>query len=151
MESEFFTLNLPTFQFNVQSQGQSKQIFDFVRRRFVALTPEEWVRQHFVRFMVDYHSYPLSLFAIEKQVVVNGLKQRADVVVYNKDGKPWLIVECKAPTVKLDEDTLHQVVRYNLTLNVPYLVLTNGLEHFCLEYQNESFLFLPELPAFPKS
>jgi hypothetical protein len=150
MDSEFFTLNLPTFQFNVQTQGQSKQIFDFVRRRFVALTPEEWVRQHFVHFMIDYHSYPFSLFAIEKQVVVNGLKQRADVVVYNKEGKPWLIVECKAPSVKLDEDTLHQIVRYNLTLKVPYLVLTNGLEHFCLEYQNESFMLLPELPAFPK-
>lgn len=149
MESEFLPLNLPEFQFNVQSQGQSKQIFDFVRRRFVTLTPEEWVRQHFVRFMVDYYSYPPSLLAIEKQVVVNGLKQRADVVVYNKNGKPWLIVECKASSVKLDEDTLHQVVRYNLTLNVPYLVLTNGLEHFCLEYQNEAFVFLPELPSFP--
>jgi hypothetical protein len=149
MESEFFTLNLPEFQFNIQSKGQSKQIFDFVRRRFVALTPEEWVRQHFIRFMVDYHSYPLSLLAIEKQVVVNGLKQRADVVVYNKEGKPWLILECKAPTVKLDENTLHQVARYNLSLNVPYLVLTNGIEHFCLEYQNENFLILTTLPTYP--
>ena len=149
MESEFFTLNLPEFQFNVQSIGQSKQIFDFVRKRFVSLTPEEWVRQHFLRFMTEYHAYPSSLLAVEKQVLVNGLKQRADIVVYNKDGKPWLIVECKAPTVKLDEDTLHQVARYNLSLNVPYLVLTNGVEHFCLAYQNEAFEFLTSLPVYP--
>ncbi|MFM7015634.1 MAG: type I restriction enzyme HsdR N-terminal domain-containing protein [Bacteroidota bacterium] len=151
MESEFSSLNLPTFQFNIQSQGQSKQIFDFVRRRFVTLTPEEWVRQHFLRFMTEYFSYPLSLLAVEKQIIVNGLKQRADVVVYNKNGKPWLIVECKSPTVKLDEDTLHQVVRYNLSLNVPFLVLTNGMEHFCLEYKNETFEFLSTLPAYPQT
>ena len=138
----------PSFEFNVQSKGQSKQIFDLVRRRFVALTPEEWVRQHFIRFMVEFHEYPLSLFAVEKQVVVNGLKQRADVVVYSKEGKPWLIVECKAPNVKIDEDTLHQVVRYNLTLNVPYLVLTNGIDHFCMEYKDDAIVYLSGLPVF---
>jgi hypothetical protein len=141
-------LNLPGYSFSVREQGQSKQIFDSIRKRFVALTPEEWVRQNFMRFMIDVHQYPAVLMAVERLVKVNELKQRADIVVYTREGKPWLIVECKAPSVKIDNDTFLQVARYNLTLQVPYFVLTNGIEHYCCHFSGQEFTFLDSLPAF---
>jgi Type I restriction enzyme R protein N terminus (HSDR_N) len=146
---QLILLNLPEFEFAIKTEGQSKQIFDPVRKRFVTLTPEEWVRQHFLRYMTDYRSYPGSLLAVEKQVKVNNLNQRADIVVYNREGKPWLIVECKAPSVNIDHDTFLQAARYNLSLNVPFFALTNGIEHFCLFFNGEAFEFLNDLPDFP--
>lgn len=139
-------LNFPDFSFRVRSHGQSKQIFDSVRKRFVALTPEEWVRQNLVRLMTDVFSYPASLLAIEKKVEVNGLSQRADIVVYNKRGTPWLIAECKATSVKISQDTFLQAVRYNLPLDATYFVLSNGLEHYCLKKVNQQFEFMDTLP-----
>ena len=141
-------LNLPEFAFSVREQGQSKQIFDSVRKRFVSLTPEEWVRQHFLRFMIEHRKYPASLIAIEKLVKVNTLSQRTDIVVYNREGKPWMIVECKASSVKVSHETFLQAARYNLTLQVPYMALTNGLEHYCLFFNGKEFEFLDNLPDF---
>jgi hypothetical protein len=147
-DEQLVTLNLPAFEFSMRELGQSKQIFDIVRKRFVALTPEEWVRQNFIRYLIDYLRYPASLLAVERMVKVNGLTQRADVVVYNREGKPWLVIECKASTVKLSQDTFLQAARYNQDLKLPYFVLTNGLEHFCLFFNGAQFEFLPELPEF---
>ena len=146
---QLILLNLPEFEFAIKTEGQSKQIFDPVRKRFVTLTPEEWVRQHFLRYMTDYRAYPASLLAVEKQVKVNNLNQRADIVVYNREGKPWIIVECKAPSVTINQDTFLQAARYNLSLNVPFFALTNGIEHFCLFFNGEAFEFLNDLPDFP--
>ncbi|CAN5477316.1 type I restriction enzyme HsdR N-terminal domain-containing protein [soil metagenome] len=148
MADQLVLLNLPEFAFQVREQGQSKQIFDSVRKRFVSLTPEEWVRQHFMRFMIDFKSYPASLMAVEKMVKVNNLSQRADIVVYSREGKPWMIVECKAPSVSLSQDTFLQAARYNMTLNVPFFVLTNGLEHFCLYFNGQQFEYFDDLPPF---
>ncbi|MBK7965504.1 MAG: type I restriction enzyme HsdR N-terminal domain-containing protein [Bacteroidetes bacterium] len=141
-------LNFPDFSFRVREQGQSKQIFDSVRRRFVALTPEEWVRQNLIQFMVEVYQYPLSLMAVEKIVKVNGLSQRADVVVYDRLGSPWLIAECKAPSVSISQDTFLQAARYNFSLNVSFLLLTNGHEHFCLKRGINQFEFMESLPKF---
>lgn len=142
-------LNFPDFSFRVRADGQSKQIFDIVRRRYVALTPEEWVRQNLLKYMEEVFAYPVSLMAVEKKVEVNGISQRADVVVYNRKGKPWLIAECKASTVKISEDTFLQAARYNIKLRVPFFVLTNGLEHYCLKWVEDHFEFLDNLP-FPE-
>jgi len=140
-------LNFPDFSFRVRATGQSKQIYDSVRKRFVALTPEEWVRQNLLRLMAEVFDYPLSLLAVERKVLVNGIAQRADVVVYNSSGEPCLIAECKASSVKITEDTFLQAARYNLQLQVPFFVLTNGLEHYCLQWNGAAFDFLDGLPS----
>lgn len=139
-------LNFPDFSFRVRDTGQSKQIYDSVRKRFVVLTPEEWVRQNLIRLMSEVFMYPISWMAVEKKVEVNGIAQRADVVIYNGKGRPVLIAECKAASVKITEDTFLQAARYNMSLNVPFFVLTNGLEHYCLKWDGQSFGFLDELP-----
>ena len=142
------TLNLPPVNFRFSAEGQSKQIFDFVRKKFVSLTPEEWVRQHFLHFMVNEKKYPASLMGVEMLVRVNELSQRADIVVYNNDGKPWMIVECKNTEVPLTQETFYQIARYNLTLQVPYMVITNGQEHYCLFFNGKEFEYLDDLPSY---
>lgn len=141
-------LNLPQVNFRIREEGQSKQIFDSVRKRFVALTPEEWVRQHFIHFMINEKKYPASLMGVEMQVKVNELSQRADIVIFQRDGKPWLIVECKAPTINVDQDTFYQAARYNISLQVPFIVITNGIEHYCLQFDGKNFNYLDDLPPF---
>lgn len=141
-------LNFPDFSFRVREQGQSKQIFDSVRRRFVSLTPEEWVRQNLIQFMVQVYRYPLSLMAVEKIVKVNGLSQRADVVIYDRSGAPWLIAECKAPSIKISQETFLQAARYNFSLQVAHVLLTNGNEHYCLKRSADQFEFMESLPEF---
>lgn len=140
-------LNFPDFSFRVRATGQSKQIYDSIRKRFVALTPEEWVRQNLLRLMVDVFAYPASRIAVERKVLVNRITQRADVVVYNGAGKPAIIAECKASSVKISEDTFLQAARYNLQLNVPFFVLTNGLEHYCMRRNGNAFDFMDALPT----
>ena len=142
-------LNFPVFSFTVRENGQSKQIFDFVRRRYVPLTPEEWVRQHLMRFMAEQYRYPASLMAVEKLVKVNGLSQRADVVVHDRSGKPWMIAECKAPSVALSQDTFYQAARYNLQLRVPFFVLSNGRDLYCIEFTGQDLIYRETLPFFP--
>jgi type I site-specific restriction endonuclease len=141
-------LNLPHAEFRVREDGNERQIFDAIRKRFVALTPEEWVRQNFLNFLVNERKYPASLIGVEMLVRLNEMSQRADIVVYQRNGKPWLIVECKAPTVTLDEDVFYQAARYNSQLRVPYIALTNGLEHYCLFFNGKSFDYLADLPDF---
>jgi predicted type IV restriction endonuclease len=143
-------INLPAFPFRLRENQGKQQIFDDIRKKYVALTPEEWVRQHFVKFLQLQCGYPATLMAIEMPVSVNGLKQRADIVVYNRMGKPSVIVECKAPSVAIDNQVFDQAARYNLKLNVSYLMVTNGLVHFCakLDYENSTYAMMQKPPQF---
>lgn len=140
-------LNLPSYEFQFRNDGQSKQIFDSLRKRFVELTPEEWVRQHFIRFLVEEKKYPASLISVEHGLKVSGMQKRTDLVVYSRSGKPMMIVECKAPEVEINEDTLFQAARYNMTLKADFLVLTNGMEHYCLRMLENNFEYLEDLPS----
>jgi hypothetical protein len=144
----FSELNLPSFEFRIREEGQRKQIFDSLRKRFVVLTPEEWVRQHFIRFLTEVKKYPASLMSVERGVKIISGTKRTDIVIHNRNGKPWMIVECKASDVPVTEDALLQAARYNLALQASYLVLTNGLEHYCCSLQNSKIEFLDDLPEF---
>lgn len=116
----------------------------------MVLTPEEWVRQHYVQYLLLEKKYPISLIAIEKQLTINGLKKRTDILIFNKQGNPDIIVECKAPSVEISQDTFDQIARYNLKLNANYLVVTNGLQHYyCkMDFKNEQYVFLEKLPNY---
>lgn len=143
-------LNLPTYSFNIKIIEQRKYIFDFIRKKFVILTPEEWVRQNFLKYLVDEKKYPASLIAVEKEFKLNTLSKRSDAIVYNKLGNPVLIVECKANSVKIDQKVFDQIARYNMKLNVGFLIVTNGLEHYCckINYETQKYTFLKDIPEF---
>ncbi|MGB1284524.1 MAG: type I restriction enzyme HsdR N-terminal domain-containing protein [Polaribacter sp.] len=143
-------LNLPIYNFKLKKNKNKTYIFDIIRKKYIVLTPEEWVRQHFVRFLVDEKKYPISLIAIEKQLTLNNLKKRSDILVFNTQGTPDIIVECKNPSIKITQHTFDQIARYNLTLQANYLVVTNGLEHFyCkMNYEEETYIFLKQIPDY---
>lgn len=143
-------LNLPSYAFRFDEGEGRKLIFDRFRKKWVVLTPEEWVRQNFLMYLVTEKQFPESLLAVEASLKVARRSKRTDIVVYDNRLKPLLIVECKAPQVKIDASVFDQIVRYNITLQVDYLVVTNGLDHFCcrLDYTDNSYTFLPELPAY---
>lgn len=143
-------LNFPSYTFRFKNSENTVSIFDEIRKRFTVLTPEEWVRQHVIRFFLDEKKYPKSLLNVEKVLIVNGLKKRYDLVVYNSDGSIFLLVECKAPNIKINQATFDQIARYNLTLNAQFLMVTNGFNHyFCkMDFENEKYIFLKELPDF---
>jgi hypothetical protein len=143
-------LNLPTYSFNIKLIEQRKYIFDFIRKKFVILTPEEWVRQNFLKYLVDEKKYPASLIFVEKEFKLNNLSKRSDAVIYNKKGNPVLIIECKATSVKVDQKVFDQIARYNMQLKVDFLIVTNGLEHFCckIDYLNKKHFFLKEVPYY---
>ncbi|MBE7685294.1 type I restriction enzyme HsdR N-terminal domain-containing protein [Tenacibaculum piscium] len=143
-------LNLPTYKFRLKSNDNKTFIFDNLRKKYLVLTPEEWVRQHFVRFLMEEKKYPASLIAIEKQLVLNTLQKRTDIVIFSSDGTPNIIVECKAPKIKIAQDTFDQIARYNLKLKANFLVVTNGLSHyFCkLDTKNETYIFLKDIPDY---
>ncbi|MRT91894.1 type I restriction enzyme HsdR N-terminal domain-containing protein [Ancylomarina sp. 16SWW S1-10-2] len=145
-------LNLPSYNFNIKLEEQRKLIFDSIRKKYVVLTPEEWVRQNFISYLVENKNYPKGLIAVEKKVDVNRMPQRSDIVLYNNKAIPVMIVECKASCVKISQDTFNQIARYNMKLQVPYLVVTNGLKHYCCEinYETNSFHFIPEIPDYKK-
>lgn len=143
-------LNLPEYRFRIEPEGEKFRIFDPIRKKMVALTPEEWVRQNFLAYMVQDKQYPASLLAVEASLHVARRVKRTDIVVYNNKLRPLLIVECKAPQVKIDEAVFDQIVRYNMTLQVNYLIVTNGLQHFCckLDYRDNSYTYLKSLPVY---
>jgi hypothetical protein len=143
-------LNLPTYQFKIKSSENKQLIFDKIRKKYVVLTPEEWVRQNFVEYLLIEKKYPISLIAVEKQVVVNKLKKRFDILVFDKQGNHNIIVECKSPKIKITQDTFDQIARYNLRLDAHYLLVTNGLEHFycTLDSEKEQYTFLKEIPDY---
>jgi hypothetical protein len=145
-------LNLPPYETKITEQDGKPQIFDQLRKCYVALTPEEWVRQHFVHYLIDHKNYPTTLMANEVTITLNGMNKRCDTVVYDKTLRPRVIVEYKAPTVKITKEVFAQISRYNLTLRVDYLIISNGLQHYCcrMDYEKQSFTFLQEIPEYSK-
>lgn len=143
-------LNLPFYSFKLKSNKKQTFIFDEIRKKYVVLTPEEWVRQHFIKFLVKERKYPISLIAIERQLIINNLKKRSDILVFSSNGLPNIIVECKAPDIKITQKVFDQIAQYNLKLNANYLIVTNGLEHyFCkLDYKNKRYVFLKDIVEY---
>jgi hypothetical protein len=143
-------LNFPSYSFRFKNSENKVSIFDAIRKKFIILTPEEWVRQHVVQFLMIEKNYPKSLLNVEKVLQVNGLRKRYDIVVYNSDGTIHILIECKAPEVPISQSTFDQIAQYNMTLQSNYLMVTNGLNHyFCqMDNENEKYQFLTELPNY---
>ncbi len=145
-----YQLNLPSVSLKYRTENSKQLVFDVIRKKYVVLTPEEWVRQNFIHYLINHLKYPPGLIAVEAVVKINSLNQRADIVVYNRKGKPVMIVECKAPKIKVDNKVFEQAARYNLSLGVDYLLVTNGLKHYCAQLvpKNKSYTMLKAVPAF---
>ena len=143
-------LNLPKYEICVGRQKSKLTIFDFLRRRYVALTPEEWVRQHFVHFLVDHKGYPKGLLANEVELSVGDKSLRCDSILYNRELQPQMIIEYKAPHVKLSQKVFQQIATYNLLLHVDYLIVSNGIDHYCvkMDYDNQAYTFLDNIPDY---
>ncbi|MCM1483105.1 MAG: type I restriction enzyme HsdR N-terminal domain-containing protein [Muribaculaceae bacterium] len=143
-------LNLPDIsreRVDVDSVGVLR-IYDVLRRRWVVLTPEEWVRQHYVDLLMNRYGYSPYLMANEVGIVLNGMRRRCDTVVYDRNRAPWMIVEYKASDVKITQRTFDQIVRYNMVLRVPYLAVSNGVQHYCcrIDYGRHSYKFINDIP-----
>lgn len=144
-------LNLPPYEIKIKRQGERTQIFDFLRRRWLTLTPEEWVRQHFTHYLVEHLGYPPALLANEVSITVGGVPRRCDSILYdNAGGRPRLICEYKAPTVEITQAVFTQIQSYNSVLRADYLIVSNGLRHICchLRYDTGTVDFLPEVPPY---
>ncbi|MBO4984887.1 MAG: type I restriction enzyme HsdR N-terminal domain-containing protein [Bacteroides sp.] len=144
------SLNLPTFNVKLSEREGKTFIFDSLRRRYVTLTPEEWVRQHFVHFLIEQKGYPAAWLANEVTLQLNGTRKRADTVLYRSDLSARMIVEYKAPEVEITQRVFDQIMRYNQVLRVDYLIVSNGIRHFCchIDYQRNSYSFLQEIPRY---
>lgn len=149
---KMFPLNLPEYDTKVIEKDGKLSIFDELRGSYVALTPEEWVRQHFVHLLLNRYNFPQSLMANEVCIELNGMSRRCDTVIYDSTLRPRMIVEYKAPSVKIDKKVFSQISRYNLVLKVDYLVISNGMQHYCckMNYENNSFTFLNDIPLYEK-
>jgi hypothetical protein len=143
-------LNLPEFAYTLKKADGKIWIFDVIRKKYLVLTPEEWVRQHFVHYLVSSLNYPRSLIKVEGGLIYNQLSKRSDIVVFDRLGAPWMIVECKSPDQKINENVLRQASVYNSSLRAKYLTVTNGLIHFCshINWHENKIDLLKELPAY---
>lgn len=143
-------LNFPQFSFRFKSNENKVSIFDEIRKKFIILQPEEWVRQHCIHYLIQEKNYPKSLINVEKNLKVNDLNKRYDIVVYNPDGSINLIVECKSFNVTIDQSTFDQIAQYNMTLNANYLMVTNGINHYycVMDFENKRYNFLRDIPAY---
>lgn len=143
-------LNLPEYQFNIKKKDNGFIILDPLRKRWISLTPEEWVRQNFVRFLIESRDFPPSLMNNETSLNQNGIMRRCDTLVADREGKPLVIVEYKAPSVVVSQKTFDQIVRYNMVLKAQYLIVSNGLSHYCckMDYENNSYCFLEDIPCY---
>jgi hypothetical protein len=143
-------LNLPQYSFKITGKEGSEMILDPLRRKYVKLTPEEWVRQNFVQYLVHEGKYPAGLIGIEVMFGFNKLKRRVDILVHNRSGEPVMIVECKSPDIKIDEKIFDQIVCYNMKYKVPYIVVTNGLVNYAckINFFENSFEFLLVIPLY---
>lgn len=144
------SLNLPPYDIKLRGTRERPQIFDFLRRRFVALTPEEWVRQHFTHWLVGHKGYPQALLGNEIELTVGEKKLRCDSILYNKELQPRMILEYKAPSIALTQKVFNQISTYNLLLHVDYLVVSNGLQHYCcrMDYEQHTYHFLQDIPDY---
>ncbi|MBP3566690.1 MAG: type I restriction enzyme HsdR N-terminal domain-containing protein [Paraprevotella sp.] len=145
-----FALNLPQYPIKVTKRDGRHFIFDDLRRKFVALTPEEWVRQHFVHYLTEQKGYPTGLIANEIQLNLNGTTKRCDTVVYDKQAHPRVIIEYKAPHIEITQKVFNQISRYNMVLHVDYLIVSNGLQHYCcrMNYKENTYEFLQDIPDY---
>ena len=143
-------LNLPVYQFNIKKKDDGFIILDSLRKRWVTLTPEEWVRQNFVHYLIQEKKFPASLMNNEISITQNGIKRRCDTLVADMQGNALVIVEYKAPTIAISQKTFDQIVRYNMVLHAYYLIVSNGLNHYCckIDYDNNSYSFLKEIPSY---
>jgi len=143
-------LNLPVFETKIVRRGGKKLIFDILRKRYVTLTPEEWVRQHFIHFLVSYKGYPSGLLANEILLNLNGTRKRCDTVLYRKDLSANMIIEYKSPEIEITQAVFDQITRYNFVLKVDYLIITNGINHYCckMDYPNQKYYFLKDIPDY---
>jgi len=145
-----YSLNLPTYEAKIRKNSNGLEIFDPLRRKYIALTPEEWVRQHFINYLINYKNYPASLMANEAGIKLNSLIRRCDTVVYNNQLEPLMIIEYKESKVQITQNVFDQVVRYNTVLKVPYIVVSNGISHYCcrMNYEDQSFEYLTDIPEY---
>lgn len=144
-------LNLPEYAFKIKKvDGEKKQIFDAIRKKYVVLQPEEWVRQNFAQFLIQEKGFPASLMVFEYSLRYNSLSKRGDIVIFGKDGEAKLIVECKAPGIKVKQEVFDQAAQYNMSLKLEYMVITNGMDHYCckIDHLNNAYTFLNEIPFF---
>jgi len=142
-------LSLPAFDYKVKKKGETVFIFDVIRKKQVVLTPEEWVRQHVIHYLMEVKKYPLALIAVEREIDLYGLSRRFDIVTFDRSGEPWLLIECKAPTINLTKQVFDQAFRYNIVLSAPYVAITNGITHYCGKIDNSrGFLFLNDFPKW---
>ena len=143
-------LNFPKYNFRFKSNENKTLIFDIIRKKFVILTPEEWVRQHTLHFLITEKKYPVSYINVEKQLLLNDTVKRYDIVIFKNDGDVEIIIECKAPSIPINQVTFDQIARYNLALNSNLLMVTNGLTHyFCkMDVKNKKYIFLRDLPKY---
>lgn len=143
-------INLPPYEIKLREQDGKRQIFDFLRRKYVSLTPEEWVRQHFVNYLLNHKGYPKGRLANEVELRVGEKKLRCDTLLYNKGLQPQMIIEYKAPDIELTQRVFDQITVYNFLLRVDYLVVSNGRQHYCcrMDYEHRSYTFLQEIPAY---
>lgn len=144
-------LNLPPFKIKIQKTGEHTDIYDFLRRRYVRLTPEEWVRQHFTHYLIEHKNYPTALLANEVTIQVNGTSRRCDSILYHKTGgKPRIIIEYKSPTIPITQAVFQQIYSYNSVLHADYLIVSNGLTHYCcyINYEDRSIRYLKNIPEY---
>jgi hypothetical protein len=139
-------IEFPVHAFKMKKENGKEMIFDECRKQWFLLTPEEWVRQNFLQYLMQVKGYPSSLIAVEREIALGELKKRCDIIVF-KDAKPWMIVECKEMNSELNEAVIKQILRYNISLQVSYLVITNGSTTYALMLQEENFEWINELPA----
>ncbi len=145
-------LNLPSFDYILTKEKEKVLIFDTIRKKYIQLTPEEWVRQHLVNYLVEYEKYPKALMRVEQGLTYNSLLKRSDIAIYDRMGKPWMVIECKSPNEKLSKGTLRQVATYNTKLIAPFIAISNGLVHYVFEIDHEQhttkqLVGFPDFPA----
>ena len=143
-------LNFPSFEFKIRTINYRQEIYDPVRHKYVVLTPEEWVRQHLILYLSLIKKFPLSVMGVEKQLMLNKQPKRFDLVIFSRNGSPYLLVECKAPGVEITEKAFDQAARYNMLLKAEYFFITNGLDHYTcrIDYENKQYVFIEEIPQF---
>lgn len=140
-------IEYPVQNFKFKDEANSKLIFDEVRKRWVLFTPEEWVRQNFLQYLITVKAYPQSLIAVERGIKLNGLQKRCDIIIYKND-KPFMVVECKEMNEPLDKNVLMQVLRYNMQLQVPYIIITNGTNNYGWRIEDDEAIEISEIPNF---
>ncbi len=143
-------LNLPDFELKLKEEASQTWVYDPIRKKYVVLTPEEWVRQHFINYLIHHLGYPRALIKVESGLSVNAMARRSDVLVFNREGEPHMLIECKSPSVNVDQKVFDQVSAYNIQYQAKLLVVTNGIRHYCctIDQSNKQYRFISEIPAF---